>query len=83
MTNVEQQLKEQNELLKAILLQGEKTRKGIIWIKVLGTLRLVIIITPIVLALVYLPPFIGKAIDKYKAIVPGLENIETLIENQK
>ncbi len=82
MTEIElnKTLKEQNELLKKLLLQSEKTRKHILWTKTLGIIRLIIIITPIIFALVYLPPFVKKAIEKYQAIVPGLDKI---IESQK
>jgi len=64
-------LKEQNELLKALLVQGEKTRKNLLWMKILGILRLVIIVTPIVLAIIYLPPAVRKTLS----LVPGVERI--------
>ena len=67
-----QNLKEQNELLRAVLKQSEKTKKYLLWLKVFGIIKIIIIITPIILGVIYLPPFIQKAIDKYHDLLPGI-----------
>ena len=73
MTNIE----EQNELLKTILLQGEKTRKDMRWLKIIGVIRITILVIPIIVAIIYLPPFIQKAIEQYTTIVPGIQDLLT------
>ena len=70
-----QKLKEQNELLKAILKQGEKTKKYLFWLRVFGIIKLIIIITPIVLGVIYLPPFIERAIENYRNLLPEINRV--------
>jgi len=80
---INQRLKEQGELLRLILEQNKKTQKHLLWLRIWGIIKVVVIVIPIVLALVYLPPFLRKAFDKYKEFSPGLEKIEELIECAK
>jgi len=70
-----QKLKEQNELLKALLKQGEKTKKYLFWLRVFGIVKIIIIATPIVLGVIYLPPFIERAIENYKDLLPEINQI--------
>ena len=76
-------IEEQSELLKQIVEQNKKTQRHLRWLRIWGIIKLVVIVTPIVLALVYLPPFLRKAFDKYKEFSPALEKIDKLIECAK
>jgi len=42
----------------------------------------IIILAPIILAIIYLPPFVKKAIEKYKEVIPGLEKVQDIIQQQ-
>ena len=81
--NLNRRFEEQNVILKNILEQSQKTGRYLLWLKILSILKILIIIAPIVLAIIYLPPFIKKAVDKYQDVVPGLEGVwEKLIPGQ-
>lgn len=71
--NLNRRFEEQNMILKNILKQSQKTGRYLLWLKVLNILKILIIIAPIVLAIIYLPPFIKRAINKYQDVLPGLE----------
>lgn len=73
--NLNRRFEEQNAILKDILKQSQKTGRYLLWLKVLSILKILIIVAPIVLAIIYLPPFIKKAADKYKDVMPGLDGV--------
>ena len=79
---INQKLDQQTKLLEELLAQAEKTRKSLLWIRLLGLLKVILIVSPIILGLIYLPPFVKKLIDDYKTVLPGLEKIEQIIEEQ-
>ena len=65
------------------ILRGEVHRAvSSLWLRAIGVIKVVVILAPIVLAIIYLPPFVRKAIDKYEDIIPGLEKAQEIIEGQ-
>jgi len=77
--NIYQQIDRQTELLEQIAVQTKKTQRYILWLKVFGIIKLLIIIAPIILTIIYLQPFIKKALEKYHEVLPVLqETIEEL-----
>lgn len=81
--NTTEKLERQTELLEEILAQTEKTRRYLLWLKILGIIKVLIIVTPIVLGIIYLPPFIRKIIEDYKNVVPGLERMQEILESSR
>lgn len=78
--NLNQKLDQQARLLREISEQNKKTQKYLLWLRVLSVIKIALIAAPIVLAIIYLPPFVKKAIEEYKEILPGLEKIDQFIE---
>ncbi len=78
--NIYQKIEKQTELLEKIAESTKKTQRYILVGRILSIIKILIIITPIILAVIYLPPFVSKMIDKYQKVIPGLENIEEFIE---
>lgn len=62
-------LKENIEISKEILEHSKKTRRFMFWTVVSSYLRLAIIIVPLVLALIYLPPFLGDIWSQYQQLL--------------
>lgn len=61
-------LEENLKLSKSIFRSTEKIKKMLRWAQVMGIVRLLIILIPIILALLYIPPFlqnIGDAFGKF------------------
>ncbi len=47
------------------------TRNYVRWLQITGALKLVLIAIPIVLALIYLPPYLAKLIEGYRGLFGG------------
>lgn len=59
-SDIKELLEENIKLSKDILRSTEKTRKYMRWMQVASFLRLIIFIIPLVLAILYIPPFLLK-----------------------
>ncbi len=65
-------LKQNLEYTKQALEQQEKTKRYIIWLKIVNLIKLLVILVPIILALLYLPPVLRDFFEKYKELFgPG------------
>ena len=62
-------LMQQKEILDEIKVQTEKTRKYIMWGKIMTFIYFILIVAPIVLAIIYLPPIIEEAVGPYKSLL--------------
>ncbi|MBU4421919.1 hypothetical protein L6259_03215 [Candidatus Parcubacteria bacterium] len=69
--DVQSLLEENIKLSKAILHSTEKTRKALQWMKIMSLLRIVIIIIPIILALIYIPPFLSQFSETFGSFYGG------------
>lgn len=54
---------------EAIYNQNKKIQTYMRWMTIMNTLRLVLIVIPIVLGLIYLPPLLGDAWQQYQSFV--------------
>ncbi len=80
--DIKELLEENIRLSKAILVSTEKTRKSMRWMKVMGILRVLIIVIPLVLAILYLPPFLSKLSDTFGNLYGGEQfNIINQLKN--
>ena len=57
-------------------------KKYIVWQKIFAYLKLLIIIIPIILAVVYLPPFFKTLLDSLKELGIGVEAYQSLLLNK-
>lgn len=59
-------LRENISYSKKIFENSQKTRKYIMTLQVINLIKLILILVPIVLALIYLPPLISSIVGDYK-----------------
>ena len=72
LTQIKGLLKQNIEYSKKMLVLEEKNRKYILWIKIINLIKLVVILVPIVLAIIYFPPFIRDFLEEYRELFgPG------------
>jgi hypothetical protein len=64
-------LQENQRYLKAIYRQVEKTRRYILWGRVISVIYLILILAPIIIALVYLPPLVRNTFAPYQELLGG------------
>lgn len=62
-------LEENLKLSRAIYVSSEKTRRYILWGQVLGLLKVLIIIVPLVLGFLYLRPYLDQVIQTYQQLL--------------
>ena len=74
--NIYKKIEQQGEILQELLVQNKKTQQTLNWLRIMGVIRIIIIVTPIILGIIYLPAFVRKIIAHYQGIVPGFENIQ-------
>lgn len=79
MSNQNQNLTSE-ELLQKIYENTERTRKYILWGRIMSFIYLVLILVPIILAVIYLPPVINQALDSYQGLlkVSGQTNTDVI-----
>jgi len=80
--DINKKIEEQNKILQELIKQNKKTQRTLNWLRVIGVIKVVVILAPIILALIYLPPFVRRAIEKYENVIPGLEKVQEIIEAQ-
>ncbi|MFZ5364865.1 MAG: hypothetical protein ACOZBH_01540 [Patescibacteria group bacterium] len=56
------------EYTQELRMVSDKTRKYILWIQIINLFKLLIILVPLILALIYLPPLIRDFVEKYKEL---------------
>tara|TARA_Y100000310_G_C20246855_1_gene607222 strand:+ start:100 stop:402 length:303 start_codon:yes stop_codon:yes gene_type:complete len=64
-------IEENVKLSKAILRSTEKTRKHLRWIKIMSIVRILLIVVPLVIAILYVPPFLSKLNDIFGNLYGG------------
>ncbi len=80
--DVKELLEENIRLSKAILASTEKTRKSMNWVKVMAFLRVLILVIPLILAILYLPPILNKLSDTFGNLYGGEQfNIINQLKN--
>jgi hypothetical protein len=76
-------LEENLNYSKAIYQSVRKTERYIFWGRVLNLIKLILIIAPIILAIIYLPPLIDQAFKAYKELLGPLGGEEVLKQFRK
>ena len=66
---IERLLQENRQYLEAIYESCEKSRKYILWGRIMTLFYLVIIVAPIIIAAIYLPPYISQLFEPYKELI--------------
>ncbi len=66
---IKELLEENKRLTKLVLTNTERIRKYIFWGRVISFIYLIIILAPIVLAVIFLPPFIRSTIAPYQELL--------------
>ncbi len=65
-------LKRNLEYSRQAIEIAERNKRYILWIKIINLLKLIVILIPIILALIYLPPVVKEFVGKYKDLFgPG------------
>ena len=78
---IKQLLTENQELLKAIYEQNQKTRKYIMAGRVISFIYLILISAPLIFAAVYLPPLMKNYLAPYQELLGQTQNAEGLNVN--
>ena len=73
-------LEENLEYSKAIYDSVQKTRQYIFWGQVMGFVKLLLIIIPIILAIIYLPPLIQQAFGPYKELLQDSGGLKGVLQ---
>ncbi|HPA25861.1 MAG TPA: hypothetical protein PLK76_03835 [bacterium] len=68
------------QLLWKIYENTEKTRKYILWGRVMSLIYLILIVAPIILAIIYLPPMLSNVIQPYKEFLGDDPKTTKLLE---
>ena len=71
----------QEELLWKIYESTEKTRRYIMWGRILSLIKILVIVVPIILAVIYLPPYIKKAVAPYKELLQTSRQGQGVLNN--
>jgi len=69
--DIKELLEENIELSKKVLISSEKTRKYMRASQIMGIVRLLIILVPVILAILYIPPFLTKFSDTFGKLYGG------------
>ncbi|MBI2637030.1 MAG: hypothetical protein HYW81_02455 [Parcubacteria group bacterium] len=76
---LEQLVRENLELSREIVEHTRKTRKYILFAQVLGVVKVVLIVGPIIIALIYLPPLLSQWFGAYTELL-GSGTGQTILE---
>jgi len=83
--NIYEKIDRQTELLEKIVEQTKKTEKYILIGRILTIIKIILIISPIILGIIYLPPFIRDLVEKYQNALPQnqvpVEKIKGIIQD--
>lgn len=75
MEDLEKLVKKNLEYTKEVHAMVIKIRKYIIWQQVLNVIKIVIILVPLILAIIYAVPIINKAISQYSQVMDELDKL--------
>jgi hypothetical protein len=64
-TNITKLLQENLALTKEVHQLTVKVKKYIIWAQIIGIVKVILILAPIIFAVIYLPPFLRQAFSGY------------------
>jgi hypothetical protein len=70
------------ELLWRIYRSTERTRRYILWGRIMSVIYVLLIIIPLILAIVYLPPMLGNVLAPYQELLNSGSNASGATTNQ-
>ena len=79
--NVEELLRENLELNKEIYKLTQKSNRYILFAQIFAIIKIVLIIGPIILAIIYLPSFLKDAFGAYGEIFGGNSGADSILNN--
>ncbi|MDP2950899.1 MAG: hypothetical protein Q8N55_00795 [bacterium] len=65
--------------LNKIEQQNEKIKKRLWWVNFFSALRVVFVLVPLILAVIYLPALINNLLKKYQELVPQANSLNNNI----
>ncbi|OGG86475.1 hypothetical protein A3B87_00405 [Candidatus Kuenenbacteria bacterium RIFCSPHIGHO2_02_FULL_39_13] len=71
--NFQKELGEQKEILLKIYEQTQKTKRYILFGRILSLVYLILVIAPVIFAIFYLPPLFKQVVEPYKELL-GQDN---------
>ena len=85
------ELTEKNiKLSEEVLVLSKKINSFVIWQKIFGIIKVLIIIIPLVLGIIFLPPLLGDVLNTYKELLglgdavnnnlPNLDNLPASVK---
>ena len=72
-------IEENMKYTKAAYVLADKTRKYIRWLELFAIVKFILILIPIVLAIIYLPPFIKNVLSTYQEFFNSAESLSGLM----
>lgn len=76
-SEIKELLEKNIKLTKEIHEIALYVKKYIFWSRIFGVFKLLIILIPIILSIIYLPPLLGQVLEQYKTIL----NVGSSINN--
>jgi len=77
MKKIENLLKQNLRLSHDIYESVEKTRKYILWLKIFNIIKIVLVLLPLVIALIFLPKLISTYLGEYTSILDQLNSVKS------
>ncbi|MFH0951207.1 MAG: hypothetical protein V1765_01915 [bacterium] len=68
--NLKKLIEQNLALTEEMFVMVKKIRQYIIWTQVVGIIKIILILAPIIFAIMYLPPYIKKLINGYQDVLP-------------
>ena len=76
MKKIETMLRTNLEMSREILANTEKMRKYILWVRILGIVKVVLILTPVIIAIFLLPPLLKEVFKNYSDVFKELDAVQ-------
>jgi hypothetical protein len=74
---IETMLRTNLDMSREILANTEKMRKYILWVRILGIVKVVLILTPVIIALFLLPPLLKEVFNNYSDVFKELNAVKS------
>jgi len=71
------------EMIRKIYENSEKTRKYILFGRIISFIYLILIIAPLIFAIIYLPPLMGNAIQPYRELLQTKKQVQSSANSVK
>jgi hypothetical protein len=79
--DIKKLVEENIKLSEEILEISKKTKRYIFFQQIYGVIKLLIIVVPIILGIIYLPPLLEDALSQYTDLLGGVGSSSDLLES--